>query len=150
MDDRALGSGDRRGSPAIGTARRRMTENPYLPPHDAASLPPQRYRLFCLCLLCLTSLLAVVVAGAAVAVAYWNYAALAHLRGSVHPYHIAVTVVLLCCSFGLAYSSLQWRRRNIQSGLWHGRGCFSRWPVVSDFVAGGLAGAWNDCQWWSA
>ncbi len=94
-----------------------MTTNPYLPPDADVSTATSRNSIFCACMFWITSILAVVTAFIAISGGYQNYVAHSQMGGTLPPYIIAVTLLVLGCALLLGFSAMNWHKRNARVGL---------------------------------
>ena len=94
-----------------------MTENPYSPTSDAADAIVDRYRVPFAMAFWLTAVIAVLLAVATIYSAYTNYVVLLDSGGGVPTYVLLVTLLMICCSVGFAYSAFQWRNRKTRRAL---------------------------------
>ena len=94
-----------------------MATNPYSPPDGSHSDADPKGHVLYICMFWLTSILSVVAAAIAIGGGYHNYVAVSQMGGSLPPYIIAVTLLVLACSGLLGYSALNWRKQRMRGGL---------------------------------
>ena len=94
-----------------------MTENPYSPTSDSGDAIVDRYRVPFAMAFWLTAIIAMLLAVATIYSAYTNYAVLRDSGGKVPTYVPLVTILMICCSVGFAYSAFQWRNRKTRRAL---------------------------------
>jgi hypothetical protein len=94
-----------------------MNENPYSPTSDSGDTIVDRYRVPFAMAFWLTAIIAVLLAVATVYSAYTNYVVLRDSGGKVPTYIPLVTILMICCSVGFAYSAFQWRNRKTRRAL---------------------------------
>tara|TARA_R110002167_G_scaffold196621_1_gene399519 strand:+ start:637 stop:990 length:354 start_codon:yes stop_codon:yes gene_type:complete len=94
-----------------------MTENPYSPASDLGDAIVDRYRVPFAIAFWLTAIIAVLLAVATIYSAYMNFVVLRDAGGKIPTYVPLVTILMICCSVGFAYSASQWRNRKTRGAL---------------------------------
>ena len=117
MDDRGGDPRDVRRSPTEMRGHKIVTSNPYSPRSAEVSVAAQRYSTFCACMFWISSILATVTALIAIGGGYQNFAAHSRMGGTLPPYIVAVTLLVLGCALLLVVSAVNWRKRNVRAGL---------------------------------